>query len=71
MTAGCADLVVSLIPERCGLTCNLEYQGYGRCDVTQSGVVCFSCSSKSAPRIISGVGVLLLTQAILILGGMS
>ena len=43
ITAGCVDLIYSLLPSKCGLTCRLEYQGYGVCDITDVGVVCYAC----------------------------
>lgn len=53
-TAGCIDLVIALTtrvdPEN-ALTCTLEYQGYGVCEQTDIGIVCFSCTPSSSSRL--------------------
>lgn len=48
ITAGCVDLITTLLPSECGLACKLEYQGYGTCEVTRGVVVCYSCHPGAA-----------------------
>ncbi|XP_067936402.1 uncharacterized protein [Watersipora subatra] len=48
ITAGCVDMLIALLPHKCDITCKLEYQGYGVCEDTNIGAVCFSCTPVSA-----------------------
>lgn len=51
VTAGCVDMLIALLPGKCGITCQLEYQGYGVCEESASGVVCFSCVPSATVRL--------------------